>query len=75
VAGHGAMRAFWQWFFDRTPNATIEIEELFSCEDRVTMRWLYRWGNEDVEPRHVRGVDVYRVRLGKIAERLSYVNG
>jgi ketosteroid isomerase-like protein len=74
VEGHQATRAFWQRFFEESPDATIEIEELFGCADRVTMRWRYRWGKEG-KSGHVRGVDVYRVRQGKIAEKLSYVKG
>ena len=29
----------------------------------------------DGTPGHVRGVDVFRVRDGKVAEKLSYVKG
>ena len=39
------------------------------------MRWRYMWGTEASQQDHVRGVDVYRVRDGKIAEKLSYVKG
>jgi len=38
------------------------------------VRWTYHWlkptGNG-----HVRGVDVFRVRDGKVSEKLSYVKG
>lgn len=37
------------------------------------MRWRYRWSREAGQ--HVRGVDVYRIREGKVAEKLSYVKG
>jgi ketosteroid isomerase-like protein len=73
VMGQQAMRAFWTRFFDASPNAIIDIEELYGCGDRATMRWRYRWGDSTDE--YVRGVDVYRVRDGKIAEKLSYVKG
>ena len=33
-------------------------------------RWRYEWDGG-----HVRGVDVFRVRDGKVAEKLSYVKG
>lgn len=75
IEGQQAMRAFWQDFFAQSPGAVIDIEELVGCGDRVTMRWSYRWGGGSGEQGHVRGVDVYRVRLGKIAEKLSYVKG
>ena len=70
VVGQPAVRAFWERFFGQSPEATIDIEELFACDDRATMRWLYRWDGG-----HVRGVDVYRLRDGKVAEKLSYVKG
>ena len=75
VAGHEAMRRFWTQFFEESPRATIEIEELFACGDRATMRWRYRWGDPSDRAGSVRGVDVYRLRDGRIAEKLSYVKG
>jgi hypothetical protein len=40
------------------------------------VRWRYRWAPDAPgQPGHVRGVDVYRVRDGKIAEELAYVKG
>ena len=35
----------------------------------------YRWRNADGSAGHVRGVDVLRVRDGKVVEKLSYVKG
>ena len=43
--------------------------------DRAVTRWTYRWVDQDGKAGHVRGVDVYRFREGKIAEILSYVKG
>jgi ketosteroid isomerase-like protein len=37
---------------------------------QAAVRWTYSWGAG-----HVRGVDVLRVRDGKVAEKLSYVKG
>ena len=48
----------------------FEEEEAFSAGDRVVQRWRYTWNGG-----HVRGVDVFRVRDGKVAEKLSYVKG
>jgi hypothetical protein len=39
------------------------------------MRWTYSWVDPSGTPGHIRGVDVYRVRDGLIAEKLSYVKG
>ena len=59
----------WQPIFD-DGNTRFEPEEIFGAGDRVVQRWLYTWDGG-----HVRGVDVFRIRDGKIAEKLSYVKG
>lgn len=69
--GQAAVREFWQKFFADAPNARFEFEEVFVCGDRAVVRWTYSWSAEG----HVRGVDVMRVRHGKVAEKLSYVKG
>jgi uncharacterized protein (TIGR03086 family) len=53
-----------------SPSATFETEEGFVCGDRAVFRWRYAWGDG-----HVRGVDVFRVWDGLVAEKLSYVKG
>jgi len=53
----------------------IEVEEIFAAVDRCTMRWVYSWRGDDGQPGHIRGVDVYTIRAGLIAEKLSYVKG
>jgi ketosteroid isomerase-like protein len=74
LSGQAAVRAFWEEFFDRSPQARFETEELVAFGDRCIVRWIYRWVRDE-KPGHVRGVDVFRVRDGKIAEKLSYVKG
>lgn len=69
------VRAFWQGFFDGSARAAIEPEELFACADRVVMRWRYSWESAGGDRGHIRGVDIYRLRGGRIAEKLSYVKG
>ena len=39
------------------------------------MQWLYSWDNDDGTTAHIRGVDVIRVRDGKVAEKFAYVKG
>jgi len=56
-------------FFDDT-NAHFESEETFAADDRVVQRWRYSWDGG-----HVRGVDLFKVRDGKVAEKYSYVKG
>ncbi len=69
--GQQAVRRFWERFFADAPAARIEIEEIVVCGDRALQRWTYSWS----ETGHVRGVDIFCLRDGKIAEKLSYVKG
>jgi ketosteroid isomerase-like protein len=73
--GQAAVRAFWDDFFRSSTEAQIEIEEIFAAADRVVMRWRYQWVEAGGKQGHIRGVDVYAIRGGLIAEKLSYVKG
>lgn len=73
--GQAAVRAFWERFFASSPQAHFETEDIFAGGDRCTVRWRYTWVDQEGKPGHVRGVDVFRVRDGKVAEKLSYVKG
>lgn len=69
--GQAAIRGFWQEFFAGAPAAHFDWEEVFAGGDRAVVLWTYHWSVEG----HIRGVDVMRVRDGKVAEKLSYVKG
>jgi ketosteroid isomerase-like protein len=73
--GQKAVREFWERFFLGASETWIESEEVFAAEDRVVMRWVYRWTGPLGEIGHIRGIDLYRMRDGLIAEKLSYVKG
>ncbi len=73
--GQDAVRAFWQGLFDSTPDAHFAAEDIFAVDDRCTVRWRYTFTSSDGSPGHVRGVDVFKVREGKVAEKLAYVKG
>ncbi len=73
--GQSAVRAFWEDFFRGSAQAHIDMEDIFVADDRCVMLWVYRWIDTGGKSGRVRGVDVYRVREGKIAEKLSYVKG
>jgi ketosteroid isomerase-like protein len=68
--GTVAVRAAWEALFRSSPDAVFTTEEVFGAGDRVVARWLYDFGAG-----HVRGVDVFTVRDGLVAEKLSYVKG
>jgi predicted SnoaL-like aldol condensation-catalyzing enzyme len=74
-SGKEAVTQFWQNFFRESPNAHIEIEEIFSIGLRCVMRWRYEWADGAQEKGHVRGVDIFKLKDGLICEKLSYVKG
>lgn len=74
LEGQAAVRAYWQDFFRRSPQARFEAEESFAAADRCVVCWVYHWV-KDGAGGHVRGVDLFRVREGRVAEKLSYVKG
>jgi ketosteroid isomerase-like protein len=74
VEGQKRVRTFWEGFFVRSPHAHFDTEEIFAAGDRCIVRWVYSWV-KDGQRGHVRGVDIFRVRNGQVAEKLSYVKG
>lgn len=75
-AGKEAVTQFWQSFFRESPQAHIEIEEVFGLgNNRCVMRWRYSWVGAEGRKGHVRGVDVFKLKDGLISEKLSYVKG
>ncbi|MCC6453425.1 MAG: nuclear transport factor 2 family protein [Caldilineaceae bacterium] len=73
--GQAAIGRAFADFFHASPQARFESEEIFATGDRCVVRWIYRWTDEGNNRGHVRGVDLFRVREGKIAEKFSYVKG
>lgn len=69
-SGQEAVRAVWTDLFAASPTARFDSEETVVAGDRATVRWTYHFDGG-----HVRGVDVLRVRDGRVAEKLSYVKG
>jgi ketosteroid isomerase-like protein len=74
LVGQAAVRSFWEEFFARSPQARFDTEDLFAAGDRCVVQWTYHWVR-DGKAGHVRGVDVFRVRDGQVAEKFSYVKG
>jgi ketosteroid isomerase-like protein len=72
--GQPAVREFWHRFFADTESPSFETEEIYGIDDHVVSRWRFSWGQAGSDG-HVRGVDLIRVRDGKVSEKLSYVKG
>jgi uncharacterized protein (TIGR02246 family) len=68
--GRAAMLGAVRQFFADSPSANFTIEEMFTAGDRALVQWRYSWTDG-----HVRGVDVMRIRDGRVAESLAYVKG
>jgi ketosteroid isomerase-like protein len=73
--GAAAVRAFWERLFRASPQAHFETEDMFAADDRCLTRWRYTFVDREGKPGHVRGVDVFTVRDGRVSEKLSYVKG
>jgi ketosteroid isomerase-like protein len=71
--GAAAVRATWNEVFAASPSARFDAEEMIATDDRCVVRWVYTWTENGGG--HVRGVDVMRVRDGKVAEKFAYVKG
>ncbi len=73
--GAAAVRAAWEAFFAASPTAHFEGEDVIATGDRCVVRWRYTWTDDDGTEGAIHGVDVLRVRDGKVAEKLAYVKG
>jgi ketosteroid isomerase-like protein len=67
--GRDAIRDAWAPIF-MDVSSQFEPEETFAAGDRVVQRWRYSWADG-----HIRGVDLFCVRSGKVTEKFSYVKG
>jgi ketosteroid isomerase-like protein len=74
IEGKAAVVAHWRQWFARNAGAQFEAEEMIVTGDRAVVRWVYRKAR-DGQPWHLRGIDVFTVREGKVAAKLAYVKG
>jgi ketosteroid isomerase-like protein len=74
IEGKAAVVEFWRGWFARNPDAHFEAEEIIVADNRAVVRWIYR-KIRNGKPWHLRGVDVFTVRDGKVAAKLAYVKG
>lgn len=65
--GYDACLAFWETVAT-DPVAYFEVEDTVAMGDRAVIRWRFNFGNGG----SVRGVNLMRVRDGRIVEALGY---
>ena len=70
--GRAACLEFWKGIAS-AGNLVFEDEEIWVGGDRGIIRWRLRWGPGEAD--RVRGVNIMRVRDGRIVEGLGYVKG
>jgi ketosteroid isomerase-like protein len=74
VEGKAAVVEFWRAWFERNADSHFDAEEMIVSGNRATVLWVYR-KMRNGQPWHLRGVDVFTVRDGKVAAKLAYVKG
>lgn len=74
VEGKAAVVEFWRAWFARNADARFEAEDVIIGGNRATVLWVYH-KTRNGQPWHLRGVDVFTVRDGKVAAKLAYVKG
>ncbi len=75
VLGAQAVGEVFAALFRSARERRFDTEEIVPAGERATVLWTHRWTDPDGRTGHVRGVDVFRVRNGLVAEKLSYVKG
>jgi ketosteroid isomerase-like protein len=71
--GQEAVRALLQRAFGLMSPGWFDTEDIFAAGDRVVVLWKYTFNRAEPEAGHIRGVDIFRVRSGRVAEKFSYV--
>jgi len=72
VVGREACVARWTEIAT-TPDSFFVLEDVLVCGERGIILWRYHWGPDRLSS--VRGVNLMRVRNGRIVEAKGYVKG
>jgi ketosteroid isomerase-like protein len=70
--GREACVALWREIAT-TPGTHFDLEDVEVAGERAIIRWRFRWGEGESDS--VRGVNLMRVRGGRIVEAMGYVKG
>ena len=70
--GREACLDFWKGVAS-SANLVFKAEEISEMGDRGIIRWRLRWSEREAD--RIRGVNIMRVRDGKIVEAFGYMKG
>jgi hypothetical protein len=70
--GREACLNFWKGVAS-SADLVFKAEEIFAMGDRGIIRWQLRWSQREAD--RTRGVNIMRIRDGKIVEALGYMKG
>jgi ketosteroid isomerase-like protein len=71
--GQVAVRGLLTRAFELMAKGRFAAEGVFAAGDRCLVQWTYTFNSEKPDGGHVRGVDIFRLRQGLVAEKFSYV--
>ncbi len=76
-AGKHEIREFFTQVFETTPTAKFTLETILVGENHGAVMHRYTWADNPAagDPGSVRGVSVFTIRDGKVAEMYDYVKG
>jgi ketosteroid isomerase-like protein len=74
IEGKPAVVEFWRAWFAHNTDAHFDAEDVIVSGNRATVLWVYR-KMRNGQPWHLRGVDIFTVRDGKVAAKFAYVKG
>jgi len=65
--GKAAVRAAFEAFFQSSPQAHFDLEEVFTAGGRCVARWIYHWLGADGRPGHVRAWTYFACKRGRLS--------
>jgi ketosteroid isomerase-like protein len=71
--GQESVRAVLARAFELMSSGWFETEQTIALGDHVVVLWAYAFDKQNRERGQIRGADIFRVRDGRVAEKLSYV--
>ena len=74
IKGRAAVVEHWREWFARNPDARFDTEEVIISDNRAIVRWVYRKVRNG-HAWHLRGVDIFTIRDGRVVAKLAYVKG